>query len=83
MVAETASIIGGGVLINKLVTRLYFILTITWSLAYVVCKHRTDDYKKIRQIDDNFDGHAAGVRCASPDGAHSWLHVKPLDAAIG
>ena len=48
-----------------------------------MCKHRIDDYKKIRKIDDNFDGHAAGVRCASPDGAHLWLHVKPLDAAIG
>ncbi len=57
MVAETASIIDGGhpnntnmliahnTLINKLVTRLYFILTITWYLAYVVCTHRIDNKK--------------------------------------
>ncbi len=23
------------------------------------------------------------ARCASPNGAHPWLHAKPLDAAIG
>jgi hypothetical protein len=76
MVAETASIIDGGrpnntnmliahnALINKLVTRLYFILTITWSLAYVVCKHRTDNRTSSTCFAGHFDGHDnAPVRC--------------------
>ena len=51
-------------LINKLVTRLYFILTITWSLAYVVCKHRIDDRKSWTCFAGHFDGHDdAPVRC--------------------
>jgi hypothetical protein len=29
-----------------------------------MCKHRINDYKKCRQIDDNFDGHAIkAIRC--------------------
>jgi hypothetical protein len=28
-------------------------------------------------------GRYSAMRGASPDGAHPWLHVKPLDAAIG
>ena len=49
---------------KKLVTGLYFILTITWSLNYVMCKHGINDVKKFRQIDDVFDVHAAGaMRC--------------------
>ncbi len=27
--------------------------------------------------------YAGAMRGASPDGAHPWLHAKPLDAAIG
>ncbi len=51
-------------LINKLVTWLYFILSITRSLAYVMCKHRINVYKKCRKIDDDFGGHADGaIQC--------------------
>ncbi len=70
MVAETASIIRRApilykevdyILIIKFVTRLYFI---SWSLANAMCKQRIDDYKKSKQINANFDGHAAGaIRC--------------------
>ena len=28
-------------------------------------------------------GYGGAMRGASPNGAHLWLHVKPLDAAIG
>jgi hypothetical protein len=50
------------ILIIKLVTQFYFILTIlTWSLAYIMCKHRINEYTKCWQIKDNFDGHAAGA----------------------
>ena len=52
---------------NILVTRIYFILIITWSLAYSCGQQRNRRDKKCRQIDDDFDNHAdAAVRC----GAH-------------
>ena len=39
-------------------------LTIAWSLAYIMCKQRIDDNNKCRQIDGNFDCHAdATVQC--------------------
>jgi hypothetical protein len=48
---------------NILVTRIYFILTITWSLAYGCGKQRNRRDKKCRQINDNFDCHGdAAVR---------------------
>jgi hypothetical protein len=48
---------------NILVTLIYFILTITWSLAYGCGQQRINDNKKCRQIDNNFDGHGdAAVR---------------------
>jgi hypothetical protein len=46
------------------IPRLYFILTITWSLAYVVCKHRIDDRTSWTCFAGHFDGHDnAPVRC--------------------
>ncbi len=42
---------------NILVTHVYFILTITWSLAYGCGQQRNRRDKKCRQIDNNFDGH--------------------------
>jgi hypothetical protein len=42
--------------------------------------------KKIMPNAGNFDGHAdMAVQCGEhpPDGAHLWLHAKPLDAAMG
>jgi len=48
---------------NILVTRIFFILTITWSLAYGCGKQQNQRDKKRRQIDNNFDGHGnAAVR---------------------
>ena len=38
-------------------------LTITWSLAYIMSKQRIDDIRKCRQIAGDFDCHAdAAVR---------------------
>ena len=52
---------------NILVTLIYFILTITWYLAYGCGQQQNRRDKKCRQIDDNFGGHGdAVVRC----GAH-------------
>jgi hypothetical protein len=46
------------------IPRLYFILTITWSLAYVVCKHRIDDRTSWTCFAGHFDGNDnAPVRC--------------------
>jgi len=46
-----------------LVTRIYFIYIITWSLAYGCGQQRNGRDKKCRQIDDDFDDHAyAAVR---------------------
>ena len=42
---------------NILVTLIYFILTITWSLAYGCGQQRNWQDKKCRQIDDDFEGH--------------------------
>jgi hypothetical protein len=59
---------------NILVTRIYFILTITWSLAYGCGKQRNRRDKKCRQINDNFDSHGdAAVR----RGAHRPIkHIQ-------
>jgi len=43
---------------NILETLIYFILTITWSLAYGCGQQRNRQDKKCRQIDDDFDDHA-------------------------
>ena len=43
---------------NILVTCIYFILIITWSLAYSCDQQRNRRDKKCRQIDDDFDDHA-------------------------
>ena len=51
---------------NILVTRIYFILIITWSLVYSCGQQRNRRDKKCRQIDNDFDDHAVAVRC----GAH-------------
>ncbi len=56
----------------------------TWSLAYGCGQQQNQWRQKIHSNASNFDGHAdTVVRCGAPDGAHPWLHVKPLDAAIG
>ena len=48
---------------NISVTLIYFILTITWSLAYGYGQQRTRRDKKCWQINANFDGHGdAAVR---------------------
>jgi len=48
---------------NTSVTLIYFILVITWSLAYGCGKQRIDGNKICRQIAGNFDGHGdAAVR---------------------
>ncbi len=43
--------------------------------------------KKYTSNAGNFDGHAdtltGTMQGTSPNGAHPWLHVKPLDAAMG
>ena len=59
---------------NILVTRIYFILTITWSLAYGCRQQRNRRDKKCRQINDNFDSHGdAAVR----RGAHRPIkHIQ-------
>jgi hypothetical protein len=51
----------------------------------VMGDNRINNYKKCRQIDDNFDRHAAGairgnVHCPME---HLWLDAKPLDAIVG
>ena len=71
---------------NILVTHIFFILTITWSLAYmVVANNKIDETKK--------SGKSMTIlvamvmqrtrRGTSPNEAHPGLHLKPLDAAIG
>jgi hypothetical protein len=40
-----------------LANRIYFILTITWSLAYGFGQQQNQRDKKCRRTDDNFDGH--------------------------
>ncbi len=42
---------------NILVSHIYFILTITWSLEYGCGQQQNWRDKKCRQIDDDFDGH--------------------------
>jgi len=46
---------------NILDTNIYFILTITWSLAYGCDQQRNRQDKKCRQIDDDFGGHGDAV----------------------
>ena len=48
---------------NILVALIYFVLTITWSLAYGCGQQRNRRDKQCRQIDDDFGGHGdAAVR---------------------
>ena len=73
---------------NILVTPIYFILIITWSLAYGCGQQWNRRDKKCRQIDDDFDDHVdAAVPCGAhhpmPNEAQPGLHSKPLDATIG
>jgi len=57
-----------------LVALIYFILTITWSLAYGCGQQRNRRDKKCRQIDDDVGGHGdAAVR----RGAHRPMeHIQ-------
>jgi hypothetical protein len=59
---------------NILVTHIYFILTITWSLAYGCGQQRNRRDKKCRPIDDDFDGHG---NAAVQRGAHRPMeHIQ-------
>jgi hypothetical protein len=59
---------------NILVTCIFFILTITWSLAYGRGQQRNRRDKKCRQIDDNFDGYGnAAVRRGAH---HPMKHIR-------
>jgi len=49
------------ILLNILVARIYFILIITWSLAYGCGQQQNRIGKKNRQIDDDFNDHAVAV----------------------
>ena len=55
------------------------------SLAYVMCKHRIEEYKKCRQINDDSDGHDdALVQCQMrmpPLGKYS-PRIAPADAMV-
>ncbi len=62
---------------NILVTRIYFILIITWSLAYGCGQQRNGRNKKCRQIDDDFDDHAYA---AVQRGVHSLIEQKIAQA---
>jgi len=68
---------------NILVTLIYFILPITWSLAYGCGQQRNRRDKRCRQIDDDFDGHGdVAVRL----GVHRPMeHIQGFtrNAAIG
>jgi hypothetical protein len=51
-----------------------------------VANNEIDGDKKYSSNAGNFDGHMDTVvqwGAASPNGAHPWLHAKPLDDAIG
>ncbi len=63
-------------------------MTITWSLAYSCGQERNQCRQKIHVKCWQFQrpcvyGYGGAMWGASPDGAHPWLHAKPLDAAIG
>jgi len=59
---------------NILVTLIYFILTITWSLAYGCGQQRNQRDTKCRQIDDDFDGRS---NAAVQRGAHRPMeHIQ-------
>ncbi len=59
---------------NILVTHIYFILTITWSLAYGCGQKCGQRDKKCSQIDDDFDGHG---NAAVQRGAHRPMeHIQ-------
>jgi hypothetical protein len=60
---------------NILVTPFYFILTITWSLAYGCGQQRNRRDKKCRQIDDDFDGHGDAA-------VQRWVH-RPMEHIQG
>jgi hypothetical protein len=66
---------------NILVTLIFFILTITWSLAYGCGQQQNQRDKKCRQIDDDFDGHGdAAVQCK----AHRLMeHIQASLEATG
>jgi hypothetical protein len=62
------------ILMNILVTLIYFILIITWSLAYGCGQQRNRRDKKYRQIDDNFDGH--GDAAEQRGAHHPMAHIQ-------
>jgi hypothetical protein len=60
--------------------------TITWSLAYGCGQEQNLRQQKIPVKRWQFQrpcGYGGAMRGASHNGAHPWLHAKPLDAAIG
>ncbi len=66
---------------NILVTLIFFILTIPWSLANGCGQQRNQGDKKCRQIDDDFDGHGdaavrRGVHCPM-ENSFTRSHLMP------
>ncbi len=60
---NTNMLIVNNILINSLVTRFYFIMIITWSLAMVVCceQKSNDNDDKIHSITGNIDHHVSAA----------------------
>ncbi len=70
---------------NNNVAGFSLISTITWSLAYVCDQQRNWRRQKIHFKRWQFRwtcGYGGAMWGTSPDGAHPWLHAKPLDATI-
>jgi hypothetical protein len=66
-------------------THSYFILIITWSLAYSCGQQQNQRDEKIQANRRQFRqpcGCGSAMRGASPDEAQAGLNSKPMDAAI-
>ncbi len=61
-------------------------MAIAWSLAYSCGQQQNQRRQKIHVKSWKFwwpCGYGGAMLGALPNGAHLWLHAKPLDAAIG
>ncbi len=71
---------------NNNVAGFSLIMSITWSLAYGCGQQQNWRRQKTHFNCWQFwlpCGYGGAMRGTSPNGAHPWLHAKPLDAAIG
>ncbi len=62
------------------------ITTITWFLAYGFGQEQNRWWQKIHVKRWQFQRpyiYGGAMQGTLPDGAHPWLHAKPVDAAIG